>query len=68
MTEAPSNPLDERSPSRQPIRLPNFAGQKEIGLGDAIKGATKAVGFRPCDGCNRRAAALNRWVVFGPRT
>jgi hypothetical protein len=50
---------------RQPYRvhLPGFTG-KEVGLGDVIKHATSAVGIRPCTGCDRRAAALNRWLVF----
>ena len=36
------------------------------GLGDAVAAATKAVGVKPCGGCQRRLAALNRatpgWV------
>ena len=46
------------------IRLPGFVTDEEIGLGDALKRATSYVGIRPCGGCQRRAAALNRWVVF----
>jgi len=38
------------------------------GLGDAIKHVTYALGIRPCGGCERRAAALNRWFVFTGRT
>ena len=30
------------------------------GLGDAVAAATKAVGVRPCGGCQRRQEALNR--------
>ncbi|MEV5379604.1 MULTISPECIES: hypothetical protein [Actinomycetes] len=37
----------------------------EIGLGDALARVTSAAGFRPCGGCARRAAALNRWMAFG---
>jgi hypothetical protein len=49
------------------VRLPGFIGE-EVGLGDAIKRATSALGIRPCGGCQRRAEALNRWMVFsGPR-
>jgi len=29
------------------------------GLGDVIKGATTAVGIKPCEGCQKRAEALN---------
>ncbi len=49
------------------VRLPGFITDKEVGLGDVIKRATSAVGIRPCGGCERRAAALNRWIVFSGR-
>lgn len=36
------------------------------GIGDAVAAATKAVGVKPCGGCQRRQEALNRatpgWV------
>lgn len=48
------------------VRLPGFI-TGEIGLGDAIKRATSAAGIKPCGGCERRAAALNRWLVFSGR-
>lgn len=44
------------------IRLPGFLVQEDIGLGDAIRHATYALRVRPCGGCQRRAAVLNRWV------
>ena len=50
------------------VRLPGFVRDEEIGLGDAIKRVTSSMGIRPCGGCERRAAALNRWVVFTRRT
>jgi hypothetical protein len=46
------------------LRLPGFIRDEEIGLGDAVKRATYALGVRPCGGCERRAAAMNRWMVF----
>lgn len=46
------------------VRLPGFVNDEDIGLGDAVKRMTYAMGIRPCGGCERRAAALNRWVVF----
>lgn len=46
------------------VRLPGFITDDEIGLGDVIKRATNYFGIKPCRGCNRRAAALNRWMVF----
>jgi hypothetical protein len=56
----------EPEPSSQPhrVRLPGFLNEEEIGLGDAIKRVTYAMGIRPCGGCNRRAAALNRWMTL----
>jgi hypothetical protein len=47
------------------VRLPGFIVEEEIGLGDAIKRATYAMGIKQhCSGCEKRAAALNRWMVF----
>jgi len=46
------------------VRLPGFINDEEIGLGDAVKRMTYAMGIRPCGGCKHRAAALDRWVVF----
>jgi hypothetical protein len=55
----------ERQPYR--VRLPGFIRDDEIGLGDVIKRATSAIGFRPCRGCEQRAAALNRRLIFTGR-
>jgi hypothetical protein len=49
-------------PSR--VRLPGFIDGEEIGLGDVIKRVAYSAGIKPCSGCERRAAALNRWMVF----
>jgi hypothetical protein len=46
------------------VRLPGFIEDEEIGLGDAIKRVTYAMGINPCGGCEKRATALNRWVTF----
>jgi hypothetical protein len=56
-------------PEHQPhrVRLPGFITDEDIGFGDVIKRATSAVGIRPCDDCARRAALLNRWMVFSGR-
>jgi hypothetical protein len=48
-------------------RLPGFINDADIGLGDTIKRATNTLGIRPCSGCDRRTAALNRWMVFTGR-
>jgi len=49
------------------VRLPGFIIDEEIGLGDVIKRTTAYIGIKPCGGCEGRAAALNRWVVFTGR-
>jgi hypothetical protein len=46
------------------VRLPGFITDEDIGLGDVLKRATFALGVKPCSGCERRASALNRWLVF----
>jgi len=46
------------------VRLPGFLIVEEVGLGDAIKRITYAMGIKPCGGCEKRAAALNRWMHF----
>jgi hypothetical protein len=57
---------EEASSAPQPrtVRLPGFLIEEEIGLGDAIKYVTNAMGIQPCGGCEKRAATLNRWVRF----
>jgi hypothetical protein len=56
---------EESQPYR--VRLPGFISDEDIGLGDFVKRATYAIGFKACGGCERRAAALNRWMVFSGR-
>jgi hypothetical protein len=63
---------EEKPRPRHQARLPGFVADAPVGLGDVIKRATSSVGLRPCGGCQRRAAALNRWMGFtgrarGPR-
>jgi hypothetical protein len=55
---------DERRSRPHRMRLPGFISETEIGLGDAIERATSYIGFKPCRGCHRRAAALNNWLLF----
>jgi hypothetical protein len=54
----------ERLPYR--VRLPGFIAEREVGLGDAVKRATSYVGIKSCGGCEGRANALNRRLVFSP--
>jgi hypothetical protein len=56
----------EHQPYR--VRLPGFIADEDVGLGDVVKRVTSSLGIRPCDGCERRAAALNSWLVFTGRT
>jgi hypothetical protein len=50
------------------VRLPGFIVDEEVGLGDVIKQVTYRIGIEPCGGCEQRAAALNRLVVFTARS
>jgi hypothetical protein len=61
---------EETKSDTQPyrVRLPGFVRDEDVGLGDAIKHVTYAIGIRPCGGCERRAAALNRLFAFTRRT
>ena len=59
-----NNSPDQSGHPPHQVRLPGFITDEEIGLGDVIKRATSYVGIKPCGGCEGRAAALNRWLVF----
>ena len=72
------NPSDrnERASNRSSARkgdfnyrmhLPGFITDEEIGLGDVVKRTASYFGIKLCGGCERRAATLNRWLVFTPR-
>jgi hypothetical protein len=63
--EADPDDLDYRAHHK--ARIPGFNAQTEVGLGDVIKRATTVVGIHPCAPCNKRAAALNNWLVFTGR-
>lgn len=58
------NGTKETAAAPMRVRLPGFIKGEEIGLGDAIKRVTFAFGLKPCGGCEQRATALNRWMVF----
>jgi hypothetical protein len=49
---------------RHRVRLPGFLIEEEVGLGDVIKKATSSAGIKPCGSCQKRAAALNRFMSF----
>jgi hypothetical protein len=54
----------ESRPVARTVRLPRFVSDEAVGLGDAIKRFTYAVGIKPCGACEKRAAVLNRWLRF----
>lgn len=69
MTKASDNKDTQNHSEHRPhqLRLPGFISDEEIGLGDAIKRTTSYFGIKPCGNCERRAAALNRWMVITKR-
>jgi hypothetical protein len=69
MPERKKTSAGKTEPSREArryrVRLPGFiSDEREVGLGELITRTAYQVGIRPCGGCGRRAAALNRWIVF----
>ena len=63
-TQEKEQPAGEGEHQAHRIRLPGFIKEEEIGLGDVIKRVTYAMGIKPCAGCQKRAAALNRRMRF----
>ena len=66
--EQPAESVNDTT-ARQPyrIRLPGFVRDEDIGLGDLVKRTTVSLAIKPCGGCERRAAMLNRWLTFTGR-
>lgn len=46
------------------IRKHCLISSKSSGLGDVISKITGLLGIKPCDGCKRRQALLNKWMPF----
>lgn len=63
----PGSEPSESTANKFRPRLPPPADESAQGLGDVIKRVTSALGFPPCDGCERRADALNRMFPFKNR-
>jgi hypothetical protein len=55
---------DEMEANPRKVRLPGFITDEEVGLGDVVQRVSYAMGIKPCGGCERRAVAMNRWMVF----
>jgi hypothetical protein len=66
--EIPADSSDKEESRPYHIRLPGFIIGVEVGLGDVVKRVTYAMGIQPCQGCEKRASALNTRVVFSPKT
>jgi hypothetical protein len=64
MTKPIPNGESTRPPATLRVRLPGFIKDEEVGLGEVVRRATYVLGFKPCGGCDARATALNRRVVF----
>ncbi len=59
------NQQDKDEPKPHRVRLPGFiTSDDEVGLGDVVKRVAYAMGVKPCGGCDQRAAAMNRWMIF----
>jgi hypothetical protein len=64
MEKGKDNSQDAGKDEPYRVRLPGFISDEQIGLGDVVKRITYSAGIQSCGGCGRRAAALNRWMVF----
>lgn len=51
-----SESIEIREPEPEPVA--------SRGLGDTVAKITKAIGVRPCGGCSKRQATLNRLVPY----
>src|SRR5262249_46936364 len=59
-----SDSKDEKEGQPFRLRLPGFITDDQIAPVDVIKRTTSYFGIKPCGGCDKRAAALNRWMTF----
>ena len=50
------------------VRVPGFLVDDDIGLGTVLKRITTRLGVKPCGGCLKRAATLDRRITFRPPT
>jgi hypothetical protein len=56
--------VEETQSKPYQVKLPGFVSDEAVGLGDVVQRVTYAMGIKPCGGCERRAAAMNRWMTF----
>jgi hypothetical protein len=66
MTRMKPNGTDTRRHEHAPhrVHIPRFVTDEDAGLGDVITRMTHTFGIKACGACQRRAAALNRWLPF----
>ena len=65
--QPPENSISSAEGRPYRLRLPAFVRDEDIGLGDLVKRTTASLAIKPCHGCERRAAMLNRWLAFTGR-
>ena len=69
LTQVPAssdNDRDSGAADVRAIRVPiKGLSPQGIGLGDAMKRLTNAVGLKTCPTCDQRRQRLNRWVIKG---
>jgi hypothetical protein len=60
------NPAARDKPHSKPyqVRLPGFIPDEAVGLGDVLQRVTYTMSVKPCGGCERRAAAMKKWMVL----
>ena len=63
-TNSGNGQMPSATPQQLASAIVETVKEEEIGLGDVIKKATYAMGIKPCTGCEKRAATLNRWMRF----
>jgi hypothetical protein len=49
------------------MHLPGFLTEEEIRLSDVVRRTASYFWIKLCEGCKRRTATLNRWLVFTRR-
>jgi hypothetical protein len=64
MADVNPTKTEDLQPRPRKVRLPGFIDDEQVGLGDVVQRVTYGIGIKPCGGCDRRATAMNRWMVF----
>lgn len=51
-----------------PFPRRNCPKAPSLGLGDTVAKIIRAVGIKPCGGCKKRQAKLNKWFPYGKKS